>query len=147
MGNETAASLVKLADGYLIAGVSLDPVDLDADVYCVRTGQNIHNVTWEKKYGGEKAEYCEKIIFTSGENFVIVGATESFGEGNADAYIIEIDASGNEIKSNYFGGTGDEKGNSVAESSLGGFVIVGSSLTEENSMITLIKTNSDFELK
>lgn len=147
IGNEAGFSLVKLSDGYLLAGVSINSVSNSNDIYCIRTGTNIHDLTWEVKLGGTKAEYCENVILTNNGNFIIVGATESFGEGNVDSYIIEIDNDGNEVRSTTLGGAGDEKANSIIESSVGGYAFVGSTLTEENSMISLTKINENFELK
>ncbi|MBN2682429.1 MAG: hypothetical protein JXR58_07960 [Bacteroidales bacterium] len=146
-GSDNAASIVEIDNGYLIVGTSTDVSTNNTDIFCAKTGKDIHEVTWEKKFGGDKTEYCEKVVSISNGNYLILGATESFGEGRTDYYLVEIDNNGNEVRSATFGGTGDEKGNSIIESSFGGFAFVGSTLTEENSMITLIKINSDLELK
>lgn len=145
-GDETGASLVKLSDGYLLTGLLMNTAN-NSDIYCIRTTFDIHSVSWETNLGGTGNEYCEKAIQAANGDFIIVGATESYGEGGTDSYLIEIDQSGNEVRSAAFGGAGDEKGNAVVESDLGGFAFVGSTLTEENSMISLTKVNDVFELK
>jgi hypothetical protein len=146
-GNEQAASIVKTNDGYLFAGTSVNTSNNNTNIFCVKTSYNIHDVIWEKNYGGDKTEYCEKIIKASNGNFVVIGATESYGEGKSDYYIIELDKDGNNLRDAAYGGAGDEKGNAIIESSLGGYVFVGSTLTEENSMISLSKINTDLEFK
>ena len=61
--------------------------------------------------------------------------------------LIKSSIDGQEIFTKTFGGTGIEQGESVIQTSDGGFLLLGSTLFEGNSMITLTKTNSEGELE
>jgi hypothetical protein len=63
---------------------------------------------------------------TSDGGFVVVGATHPAGGGALDAYLIRFDAEGGLRWAQEYGGSKDELGCSVQQTSDGGYIVVGS---------------------
>ena len=99
---------------------------------------------WCKTFGGSKDDYGRYVQETCDRGFIIVGFTESFGAGSADAYLIKTDADGNEDWSKTFGGSEDDGGESVRQTSEGGFIIGGTtySMGSGSSDAWLVKTDT-----
>ena len=56
---------------------------------------------------------------------MIAGSTESYGQGLFDIWVISTDYTGNEIYSQTFGGSMDEKALKGAKSNNGSLLIIG----------------------
>lgn len=56
---------------------------------------SISQNTFFQSYGGNLNDYGEEIIATKDNGFIAIGATESFGNGLTDMYIIKLDSNGN----------------------------------------------------
>jgi hypothetical protein len=103
------------------------------------------NEIWSKTFGGASFDFGYSVVETSDGGFVMLGSTYSYGAGDNDVWLIKTDNEGNEIWSNTFGGTREDYGYSLEETSDGGFVMLGS--TESFSLglcdFWLIKTDND----
>ena len=73
------------------------------------------------------------------------GTTFTFGTGGADVYLIKTSASGDTVWTRTYGGTDDEYGNRVRQTSDGGYIVAGStaSFGAGASDVYLIKTDAD----
>ncbi|MCD6595519.1 hypothetical protein J7L68_07585 [bacterium] len=80
---------------------------------------------WQKTYGGSKHDFGNSIAQTSDGGFIVAGKTYSFGAGNSDVYVLRLDSSGDTVWTRTYGGNGWDEGSSVAQTSDGGFIIVG----------------------
>lgn len=98
---------------------------------------------WSATFGGFSNEYTYGMQRTSDGGYIIVGDTQSFGAGNFDVYLIKADASGNEVWTNTFGGIYSERGNSIRQTSDGGFIIAGYRILTDagKSHLYLLKTD------
>lgn len=61
-------------------------------------------VEWERMYGGEPEDSAYKIRTTSDGGFVFAGLTRSYGFQNNDAWVVKLDAKGNQQWHAYYPG-------------------------------------------
>jgi len=122
---EEGKSLIQTSDGgYAIAGYTRSFGAGEADVYVVKLDAN-GNLQWTKTIGGEKDEVGFSLIQTSDGSYAIAGTTTSFGAGEADVYVVKLDANGNLQWTKTIGGPGYEIGFSLIQTSDGGYAIAG----------------------
>jgi len=121
-----SSSLIQTSDGgYVIAGFTSSFGAGEADVYVVKLDAH-GNLQWTKTIGGKKAEVGSSLIQTSDGGYVIAGGTSSFGAGEADIYVVKLDAHGNLQWTKTIGGPDFDVGNSLIQTSDGGYAIAGS---------------------
>ncbi|MGD8780780.1 MAG: hypothetical protein PVH88_17680 [Ignavibacteria bacterium] len=110
-------SVIQTKDnGFIIAGIS------NGDMCLIKTNET-GDIVWEKTYGGNSIDCATNIQATSDGGYVIVGNTRPFGNGNYDVYLIKVDLTGNKMWQKTFGGSSDDYGRSVIETSDKGFFI------------------------
>lgn len=125
--NDFAKSIRELADGGFIITGYTEPAGLNAaDVWLIRTDGN-GNVIWENTYGGASDDRGYSVRETADAGFIISGYTVSSGAGDKDVYLIKTDNSGNVAWEKTFGGEVRDWGNSVLQTSDGGYIIGGGS--------------------
>jgi len=118
-------SLIQTPDGgYVIAGATRSFGAGGYDVYVVKLDAN-GNLQWTKTIGGKKEDGGISLIQTSDGGYAIAGATTSFGAGYADVYVVKLDANGNLQWTKTIGGPGNEMGQSLIQTSDGGYAIAG----------------------
>lgn len=80
---------------------------------------------WEKTYGGGAADQAIRVEATDDEGFLVLAETDSFGAGECDLYLLKLDASGDLLWSETYGGAGVEWAKDLIPISDGGFLLVG----------------------
>ena len=148
--NDQGFSLISANDGgFVITGVTRSQNDSSGDLWLIKVN-NTGEILWEKTFGGENFESGRSLQQTSDEGYIIVGQTESFGNGNNDAYLLKTDSQGNEIWSRTYGGSGTDQGRYVVETLDQGYIISGYT-DSYGSMggfnFWLIKTDSNGDLE
>ena len=100
---------------------------------------------WETTFGGASADIGQSVQQTTDGGYIITGLTHSYGNGNgsSDVYLLKTDAYGVEQWSQTFGGTDDDEGKSVQQTTDGGYIITGTTGGWEFSDIYLIKTDGN----
>jgi hypothetical protein len=144
-GQDGGYSIQQTSDGgYIIAGYSYVYLEGVSDVYLVKTDGN-GNELWSETFGGENNEFGQSVQQTSDGGFVVAGTTGSFGTGSGAVYLVKTDASGDELWSKTFGGSGYDSGNSLQQTGDGGFIIAGTtdSFGAGDTDVYLVKTDAN----
>jgi hypothetical protein len=102
------------------------------------------NYLWSRTLGGTSTDYSLSVVQTSDGGLVVTGITYSFGPGDEDLLLSKFDASGNHLWSRTLGGTSDEYGRSVVQTSDGGFVVTGSTFSFGAGDEDLLLSKFDF---
>ena len=80
--------------GYIFIGNTMSYGSGGQDIILIKTDLD-GNQEWYKTFGGESYEYAEFILIDPNGGYVFGGSTNSFGNGNFDAWIIKTDDWGN----------------------------------------------------
>jgi len=100
---------------------------------------------WERTYGGASGDYGHSVQQTSDGGYIVAGLTRSFGAGNYDVYLIKTNASGDTLWTRTYGGKNWDQGNSVQQTTDGGYIIVGYTSSFRDTLsddVYLIKTDA-----
>ncbi|MCX6641594.1 MAG: T9SS type A sorting domain-containing protein [bacterium] len=99
---------------------------------------------WTRTFGGGGDDSGWSVQQTSDSGYIIAGQTTSYGAGNQDVYLIKTNANGNLVWQHTFGGSDSDGGHSVRQTTDGGYVIVGLTVSYGAGGINvyLIKTNA-----
>jgi len=142
---DEARSVQQTSDGgYIVAGWT-ESFGLGLrDVLLIKTDAN-GNVQWAKIYGGIYDDRAYSVQQTSDGGYIVAGATESFGAGSYDVFLIKTDANGNVQWAKTYGGTGTERAFSVQQTSDGGYIVAGqtTSFGAGYNDVFLIKTDAN----
>ncbi len=111
--------------GYLLVGTTNSYGAGRQDVYLLKlnsTGEK----EWQKTYGGIYDDRAVCFKETIDGDYIIAGATKNTDDGARNAYLLKIDAAGNEKWSKDYGGAGGETANDILETSDRGYLVLGS---------------------
>ena len=99
---------------------------------------------WSKTYGGTNGDWGFSVVKSSDGGYVIAGVTSSYGLGGDDVYLVKTDSAGSMLWNKTYGGTSNDDGCSVIQTSDGGYVIAGvtSSYGLGGDDVYLVKTDS-----
>jgi len=123
--SEEGNSLIQTSDGgYAIAGYTKSFGAGNYDVYVIKLDAN-GNLQWTKTIGGPESEEGNSLIQTPDGGYVIAGSTRSFGAGEADVYVVKLDAKGNLQWTKTIGGLNRDWSSSLIQTSDGGYAIAG----------------------
>ena len=124
--NATNESIYQTSDGgyVLIGWTNPGPAGGD-DALVLKLDQN-GNIQWQKTYGGSESDQVYSIRQTSDGGYVLTGWSTSFGDLNGDLWVLKLDSNGNILWEKKYGGPGSgESGQSIKETSDGGYIVTG----------------------
>lgn len=133
------AGLIFTGIGNFVAGTS------PGDLYLAKYSADGTLLTWEKTFGSTGGDEGLSVQVTTDNGIISVGRG-SMNEGRLfDVYLLKTDAGGNQQWSKSFGGTADDVGRAVRQTSDGGYIVVGYTKSKGagNNDIYLIKTDAN----
>ncbi len=128
-GCTSVESVVFTMDGgYIIGGwTRSDGADYE-DVYLVKVSE-AGNMVWEQSFGGAFAERCNSLDENSDGSIILAGFTSSVGSGGEDMYLVKTDQYGAVEWEATFGGSENEQCYSVQQTTDGGYILGGSTVS------------------
>ncbi|MBW1298876.1 hypothetical protein [Aquimarina litoralis] len=165
-GNDSANSIQQTTDGgYIVAGFTSSS---DDDVsenngaldYWVIKIDDSGILEWETNLGGSEADIANTIRQTNDGGYIIGGYSESSdfdlngNNGDRDYWVVKLDASGNFVWGENFGGTLEDIANDIKQTSDNGYIVAGFSESSDgdvssnngNKDIWIMKLNSSGQL-
>ena len=125
-GNDFADSVRQTTDGgYIVGGRTSSFGQGLIDAWVLKLNAT-GGVVWQKTYGGKGDDFASSAQQTSDGGYIVAGGTNSFGQGATDAWVLKLDATGGVVWQKTYGGTDVDFGNSIEQTSDGGFVVAGS---------------------
>jgi hypothetical protein len=135
---DDANAIIETPDGgYAIVGYTLsndgditDKTSTVANVWVFKVNQE-GELQWSKTYGGSADDRGTKIINTNDGGFAVIGYTRStdgdvsFNNGFYDFWLLKLDGSGNLLWEKTFGFSGNDQGQSLLQTSDGGYFLTG----------------------
>jgi hypothetical protein len=138
-------SAAKASDGFVLAGLTQTQDDAPTDVWLVKIG-NKGQVTWNKIYNTPNDDAARSIATLDGNTFFVAGYTDTSDDGNFDFLMLKIDASGNQLSSQTYGGSESDKAYVMTPAG-DGFLVAGDTRSEGagDSDALIIKINQDLQ--
>ena len=126
--------------GYIITGSTRSYGNGSDDILLIKTNSQGQE-EWNQTFGGGYIDIGNSIKQTSDNGYIITGYTQSYGNGSRDVWLIKTNSQGNEEWNQTFGGSYVDIGNSIQQTTDGGYIIAGSKGTDYYSDLWLIKTD------
>jgi hypothetical protein len=124
-GSDVSYSVQQTTDGgYIVAGYTRSFGAGQSDVWLVKIDAN-GDTLWTRTCGGRDYDYGWDVQQTSDGGYIVTGYTESFGAGSDDVYLVKTDANGDTLWTRTYGGSSNDMGCSLQQTTDGGYIIGG----------------------
>jgi hypothetical protein len=129
--------------GYIVSGNTRSYGAGQDDAYLIKTNSS-GSVQWTRIFGGAGFDEGYSVQQTTDGGYIIAGYTSSYGAGSADVYLVKTNSSGSVQWTQTFGGAESDVGQSVQQTTDGGYIIAGytTSYGAGGLDVYLVKTNS-----
>jgi len=118
---------------------------LTALSFCAAISLSADDSIWNVTFGGSNNDLARCVQQTSDGGYIVAGWTTSFGQGDADVWLVKIDASGSMEWNRTYGGASKDEAYFVQATNDGGYVIAGCTESSGSGLsdIWLIKTDGN----
>jgi len=129
IGDDYCRSLQQTSDGgYIVAGETGSYAHGSYDFAIYKLNSN-GNKVWFKHYGGTNSDRGYSIQQTSDGGYVVAGYNNSYTNGDYDFAIYRLNNNGDKVWFKHYGGTEFDAGQSIQQTSDGGYVVGGHTLS------------------
>ena len=125
-----------LDGGYIITGYTRSFGAGHSDVYLIKTDA-LGDTLWTRTYGGTDLDVGNSVQQTLDGGYIITGYTSSFGAGDHGICLIKTDTFGDTLWTSTYGGTFEDVGREVRQTSDSAYIITGNVFRD----VFLIKTS------
>ena len=130
---DIANAVIETKDSaYLIAGLTYSYGAANENIYIIKTNF-LGDTLWTKTFGGDSTDYATSLDICFDSTYLIGATTNSFGFGNFDGYVLNLDLNGDTIWTKNYGEEKEDILYSIKQTPDSGFVFVGST-TSYNSV-------------
>lgn len=145
LGDSGADSLISIQQtsdgGYVLAGKKSNLLDSDDDSnnssdYWILKLDGTGSKVWDENFGGSFGDRANSIQETSDGGFIVGGSsrTQLIDGGKPNCLIVKLDADGNKVWDKTLGGSLDNQANFIQQTSDGGYVVAGSSNSNDGDI-------------
>ena len=110
--------------GYIIAGYTMSYGAGNFDVYLIKTN-SAGDTLWTRTYGGTFTDLGYSVQQTTDSGYIVTGYRNISIGGAYDAYLIKTNSIGDTMWTKSYGGTNNDEGYSVQQTTDGGYIIAG----------------------
>jgi hypothetical protein len=95
---------------------------------------------WQRCLGGTSSEDANGVTSTTDGGYVLTGITGSMDgdvsalQGVADLWVVKLDSNGELLWERTYGGSNDERGLDIQQTMDGGFIVIGSTTSEDGDV-------------
>ncbi len=142
--NDRGAQILQTEEGgYIVVGEKYN-IDLEnSDLWLLKINSQ-GELSWERTLGSTGDDRGYDIKNNRSGGYLLLGSTNSFGNGGSDIWLISTDSNGNEIWSKTYGSSNNEYGRSIIDANDGGYLIFATSESfgNDNTGLHNIKIDS-----
>lgn len=137
-----------LQTGFTLSGYIMD--GFNSNGWLIRTNQS-GSISWERTYGGAKADQFFDMTTTADGGYLLAGVTESWTASTGNVYLVRTDDQGALLWQKFHGGSGLDVANTLIRTSDGGYAIGGFTsspelLSETEVHLYMAKTDSEGQI-
>jgi hypothetical protein len=140
--DDAVNNLATMDGSHIIVGTTENYGSVGYDMWIYKVAGD-GSMTWSRHYGGDGNESGYNVIATTDGGYAIVGVTSSYGESEANLWLVKVDSEGYMQWNKTYEGAYIEEGWMLLQTSDGGYLITGlTSNAEDICDGLLLKTDS-----
>lgn len=145
VGDDGLYGITKASDGgYALSGFTNSTGSGGYDAWLIKV-DSAGYMQWNKTYGGSQDDIAYVVRQTVDGGYILDATTQSYGAGDADAWLIKTDSNGNIVWNHTYGGTDDDHAWYLIPTSEGGYALAGYSYSyssQDTADLWIVKVDS-----
>ncbi len=127
---DVANAIVNLTDGgYLLVGNTESYGNGQSDAWIIKLDK-YGQIDWRRTYGGAQKDEANGVIITKDQHFLVVGTTQSQGNGKEDIWLLKLNSKGRKVWEKTYGTSLMDVGSAVCQMPNGNYALTGFSQME-----------------